>query len=274
MKDIATRLTILHDDGTDFTDLSDSLCDFGQDDETVELLAGGFIYLGYHKPISSFFVLLKTSNDTAAAMSVQISNGVSFADVEFLDDTRGLTRSGHVQLTLPEVEDMGAQEIDGRNLHWTRLALSTDSSEMDITGISGLFSDDRDLVREFRDIMDQSFLLGATSHVLIHESVRDEIVQIFRNRGLRTEKANLYRRLNFWDILDVQEVRLAACYLALARIFENVANYDKDDNWRKKSYIYQGKFDKAIQLAWLTYDATQTGDTKQINDITVGVLSR
>jgi hypothetical protein len=42
---------------------------------------------------------------------------------------------------------------------------------------------------------------------------------MLRNRGLRTVRNGYYKRLTFWDLLDIQEVRLAATYLALSKIF-------------------------------------------------------
>jgi hypothetical protein len=75
-------------------------------------------------------------------------------------------------------------------------------------------------------------------------------------------------------MLDIQEVRLASTYLALSKIFENVANADKEDNWRVKANLYSNKFKSAIDLAFITFDRLQNGDVNVQRDISVGVLSR
>lgn len=273
MKDIQSRLTILNFDGAAYTDISDALCDFGADTEDVTLVSAGYLYLGFPKPISGSYFHLTTENDTPLSVSVSIYKTTGWFTPTFLDDTKGFTRSGFISWELPE-EGVIATYVNGAELYWHRLSVSTDSDEMTVNAISALFCDDNDLVKEFPDILDTSFLLGKASHILIHEASRDEIVQLFRNRGLRTIRNAFYKRLTFWDIMDVQEVRMAARYLALSKIFENVANYDKDDNWRQKSRMYQAKYERAIDLAYLTWDRLQDGSIGIQRDITVGVLSR
>jgi len=273
MKDLQSRLTILNYDGAAYTDISNALCDFGADTEKFILASAGALFLGFPKPITGVYCKMLTANETPLTVTVSLYAQNGWMVPKFLDDTQGFTRDGFISWELPET-GVVANTVNATEMLWHRLTFSTDSEEIEATAISTLFADDSELQKEFPDILDSGFLLGQTSHVLIHESTRDEIVQFFRNRGLRTIRNGYYRRLTYWDIMDSQEIRMAARYLALSKIFENVANYDKDDNWRKKSIIFKGKYDKAIDLAFLTWDKLQDGSINDSRDITVGVLSR
>jgi hypothetical protein len=56
-------------------------------------------------------------------------------------------------------------------------------------------------------------------------------------------------------LVDIQEVRLAACHLALSKIFLLVANAsDASDRWLMKAKQHKAEYDKAIDVAFLTYD--------------------
>lgn len=273
MKDIGSRLTILLENNGTFTDFSDDLCDLGTDNVTMTLLASNTLYLGFPKPIPSCFFYATTPSLTTRTLSVNCYTDAGWVAMPLLDDTKGLTRTGHIQWSLPETLTT-ANTVNGVLQCWIRLQVSLSTSAMIVRGISALFSDDRDLAREFSKINDAGFRLGAPDHILIHEAARDEIVQMLRNRGLRTVRNGYYKRLTFWDLLDIQEVRLAATYLALSKIFENVANASENDNWRVKSKMYYGKFEKAFELAFLAYDRLQDGNVSTQRDMTVGVLNR
>jgi hypothetical protein len=276
MKDIASRLTILIENAGVFTDVSDSLCDFGIDTTTVTLTSSSVLWLGYRKPITSCFFYAQAYSTGTRSITVQGNTDAGVETLQLLDDTKGLTRIGGLTWIYPDARLGVETVVNGIKLHWLKITVSHDTSEMIIKAISGLFSDDRDIAREFAKINESGFRLGQPDHILTHESARDELVQMLRNRGLRTVSQSLavYRRLVFWDLLDIQEVRLAATYLALSKIFENVANANSDDNWRVKSNIFRGKADKAFELAFITFDRMQDGDGNVQRDITVGVLSR
>jgi hypothetical protein len=276
MKDIAARLTILVEDGGVFTDVSDALCDFGTDTVTATITTAKTLWLGYRKPITSIFVYASTYSTGTRSLIIQGHTQNGYETFQHLDDSLGLTRAGNVTWLYPDTRDGIESTVNGIKLHWLKVKVSVDTSAMVLKTLSGLFSDDRDLEREFPKINEAGFRLGKTDHILIHESARDEIVQQLRNRGLRTVSPSLavYRRLVFWDMLDIQEVRLASTYLALSKIFENVANADKEDNWRVKANLYSNKFKSAIDLAFITFDRLQNGDVNVQRDISVGVLSR
>ena len=132
---------------------------------------------------------------------------------------------------------------------------------MVLRALSGLFSDDNELVKEFPKILDSQFLLGQTNHLLIHETVRNDIVQHFRKKGIRRiTSEGFWKKFSHWDIMDVDEVKTAATYLALSKIFSNVSNSAKaEDAWTAKSREYKKKYDSAIDIAYMTWDKYSNG---------------
>ena len=272
MKDLASLLTVLH--GPTYTDISAAVCDFAVDSATVTLTAGQYLWVGFEKPISSLFFYLTTPSTGSRGLTVAMynSNIVAWDNVVSLDDTAGLTRSGFVTWTLPT--QMSKATVNGIEKYWVRLTCDTSTSAMVIRALSALFSDDRELKREFPSILNSMFLLGGTTdHYLIHESCRNDIVAYFRRKGLkRLGDDGNRKKFAAFDIMDIDEVRAAATYLALSKIFNNVGNSaSNEDNWLAKSKHYKKLYDENINLAYLTWDERSDGakdDLRQVSSIT------
>jgi hypothetical protein len=180
--------------------------------------------------------------------------------VQSIDDTKGLTRAGFIQWMLPS-EDIDEGTVNSVKKYWAKITVGTATSAIVLRAISGLFSDDNELLKEFPKILDAQFLLGQPNHLLIHETCRNDIVQHFRRRGMRRLKNDCYwKKFSHWDVMDIDEVKTAATYLALSKIFHNVANSAKqEDNWSSKSSYYKKEYDKAIDNAYLTWDKYSNG---------------
>jgi hypothetical protein len=262
MKDIKTRPTILYYNGLTYTDYSDALCDFAVDTATITILTTDAIYVGFEKPINSLFCWPTTPSTGSRTISVAMYNESysSWDSVYLLDDTKGLTRAGFLQWELPDTS-LCECFVNGLKKYWVKITVSVNTSAVVFRAISGLFSDDNELIKEFPKIMDPQFLLGQTNHLLIHETCRNDIVQHFRKLGMRRVKKDAYwSKFSHWDIMDIDEVKTAATYLALSKIFSNVANSAKsDDNWTAKSAYYRKKYSEQIDLSYLTWDKYSNG---------------
>jgi hypothetical protein len=160
-------------------------------------------------------------------------------------------------------------------MFWHRFSVSVSTSAVVYRAISALFSDDRELKKEFPSIMGTNFLLGGTTdHYLIHETCRNDIVQYFRKKGLRRLGADSFmKKFMAYDIMDVDEVRTAATYLALSKIFSNVANSaNEEDNWLAKSKTYKKMAEEALNTAYITWDTVSDGaknEQSQVANITL-----
>lgn len=268
MKDLASMLTVVYGDA--YTDISTAVCDFAVDSATVTLLVGKYLYVGFEKPLSSLFFYLTTPSTGTRSVSVAMfdANINAWDNVVSLDDTAGLTRSGFVTWELPVQISLAA--VNTVSKYWVRFSVDTSTSAMVIRAISSLFSDDRELKKEFPSISGAQFLLGGTTdHYLIHESCRNDIVSYFRRKGYRRLDANGTRKkFSAFDIMDIDEVRQAATYLALSKIFKNCGNSaNNEDNWIAKSNSYSKMYTEAINLAYLTWDRNSDGSKDEQSQV-------
>lgn len=262
MKDLSTMLRVLHQEGGLFTDISEKLGDFSADSVAVTLSTTGFVYLGYHKPFTSVYLSLATASTGSRSVEVEAFDGTSWGYCRKADDTTGLARSGNVQWDPPSTN--AEASVNSETLFWVRLSVGVSTSAMSLKAISQLFSDDRDLLTLNPRILDADFLLGQTSHELHHVSARDEIVQAFRNKGRRGKgSSDVWGNLTFWDLYDVQEVRLAAAHLAASKVFMTVANSGQsDDRWLAKARFHKGEYEKAVKLAYASFADSVSGNDK------------
>jgi len=267
-------LRVLHYEGT-FVDVSDPLGDFSTDTSAVTLTNTGSLYVGYRKPFSSLYISLAAPSTGTRDVEVEAFDGTSWNYCRRVDDTKGFTRSGGIQWELPETHSEAT--VDGERLFWVRLSVGVSTSAMTVKALSQLFSDDRDLLTLNPRILDADFLLGQSSHELHHVAARDEIVQLFRNRGARGKAATktLYTNLTFWDLCDVQQVRLASAHLAASKVFMVVANSgQQDDRWLAKARYHNGEYDKAIKLAFTSFADDMSGDAKPQQMTGVVIMKR
>jgi hypothetical protein len=155
---------------------------------------------------------------------------------------------------------------------------------MSVKGMNLVYADDNDLISEVRLIND--FLAeGDTSFISYHVAARNEIVQTIRNGGYvkqigqdaflpqRSEEVLKRKNMNKWDFLDIDEIRQAGKYLALAKIF-----FDVSENTEDKAYQryrdYEGMYGAAFKLFYMSLDLDDDGNEDKrenlaLNDVTV-----
>jgi len=149
--------------------------------------------------------------------------------------------------------------INSTELFWYKVTSSVTTSATVFTGINIIFADDNDLKKEYFEISD--FLpSGQASHILTHMSVRDHIINTLRRDGKYSYNSTdtIVKKTTPWDLLDFSEVRLAATYLALSKIFNNVSD-QIDDVYRQKSSYYMSLFNDAMKVLYLSLDTDDDG---------------
>lgn len=268
--DKANRLTVFHDDNSSFSDHSFEAYDFLRDSFDATLLsATSYLYVGLYKPFSRFYVELDTANTNANTFTAEYYNGSSWASLDgFLDDSEGFTRSGELRWFRAQT-DWAETAVNSETKYWVRLRPSADHSATTIQGLNVLFSDDSSLKEEFFEISD--FLPnGASSFVAVHQGVRKEIVQSLRNAGRnkRNSSSVKFEKLTEWDLLDIDEVRQAAKFLALEKIFRNVSD-QVDDKYQAFKIEFRDKYNDAFSLLHLSLDDDDDGilDTSEAQQI-------
>lgn len=257
MIDPKMLLTVKFDTGG-FVDFTQKAADFTRDEFSSTLLAGEYLYLGYTKPFGSSFIKLETPNTNPAVMSIEIFDGTSWvAPDSFQDESDGLTRDGFL---FWDKTSMTETIIDSNSKFYARMKLDVDSSAMTFRGIGVLFSDDSRLRANFPPINSTSFYPdGEDSHVLSHQASRDEIILRLRKRyQKRNTSLDVNIKINAFDIIDIFEIREAATYLCLAKIFFNIFD-NEEDQWYKKYKHWKGKYEAAFEVAYLGMDLDDDG---------------
>lgn len=243
MKTFSNRLNITYNSAS----LSDSLSDFTRDTESITLLSTEYIYLSRAHRFNHFYVALTTASSESNTITLEALNGSTWTALSIIDDTRGFTRNGFIQID-PEEEIYTStyESFEGYNL---RLSVENDTDAMVINAINILLCDDKELVREFPPILTSDFLLGQSDFSMIHQSVRDMIIQKFRNvNALNSDGFPV----DAFDLVDLEDVRVGATYHALAKIFFNVSD-SSGDVWDTKAKSYIKKGDKAIGSALVRF---------------------
>jgi hypothetical protein len=146
-----------------------------------------------------------------------------------------------------------------------------------ITGNNIVFCNLDDLKIEFPRILD--FLdPSLTSFINFQVAARDEIVQRLRSGGeyvyaeLGQTQSSLFlngssiRQINKWDFLDIEEIRQAAKFLTLAKIFFYVSENNEDKAFTR----YQNNMDMfgaAFKNFYLSLDTDDDGDTDDFENM-------
>ena len=274
---INEKLTILHDNNSVFSDLSNDLVGFDRDSASLTFVTlEDSIYVGFYKPINVFYAELTTANTNANTMTVKYYNGSAFADCDGLhDDSNGLTRSAFVKWDRGQTTE-SKTTINSVELFWYKIDMSVDSSAMVIAGLNIVFSDDQDLKRELYEIS-KYLPSGVTTHILSHVSARDEIIQNLNIIGkIKSDATSGWLEgITAFDLLDVSEVKLASTYLVLSKIMF-AASDEADDMYANKADKYESLSKNIINNIRLKVDFDDDGlDDKTENSTSLsGVILR
>jgi len=242
----------------DTTEHSQALADYNRDDVTFTLLSSQFLHVGLYKPFNKLYWEFVTADTAGVTLTAEYFNGTSFVPLNFfVDETLDLARSGTQTWQRPE--DWTTTTVNGDDLFWVRFSVSVDTSSLTLRGLNILFANDNDLAKENSTIT--RFLpTGANSFAPLHERVRDDIVQMIRNRGRSTRKLNatLSENITKWDFLDSQEIRNAAIYFALEKIYFQASD-GTADKWLQRSVQSRAMAGEAMNLFFLTLDDNDDG---------------
>lgn len=248
---------VIQDDNGSFIDFSADAKDFLRDNFTLDFTAAeDKLYIGLYKPFSDFYLELESS--TGKTLTYKI-NGV---DIDVEDDTRNFSRNGFINFDKPT--DWLAETINGIEAYWMEISSNLDFMDV-ITGLNLVYADDIDLKTEVRNI-DILLAKGDTSFIAYHQGVRDEIIQTLRNGGYLKTADDQILEITKWDLLDIGEIRQAAKYLCLAKIFFDVSK-NNDDKYYTRFRDFQGMYGNAFDTFVLKIDTKDDGKYEQEDDL-------
>ena len=271
-------LTILDDDNASFSNYSNEAVDYDRDTFTATFDSStSYLYVGFYKPISVVFIELGTVNTNAASLSGEYYNGTTWVSLDGLyDETAALTRSGFIQWDRNQIDEE-VVEIDSIEKYWYRFRPTVTTSAIVFKGINIVFSDDNDLKREYFEASE--FLpTDETSHILTHVAVRDHIIQYLRNSGHFTQSNSTgsVNDITAFDLLDIGQIKLAATYLALSKIFLSVQDSTEDVHLEKSRH-FMSLYNSAISTFYLDIDQDDDGvedESERLSSSTGRLLRR
>ena len=258
MIDKDSKLIVMLDDNSVFSDISDLAVDSTRDPFSMTLVAAeDYLYLGLYKPFNASYIELEVPNTVSNTLTIEYYNGTSWVDANASDETLGLTRSGFIQW---DKSNMGSVTINSTVGFYVRIKPGSDQSATTVRGINLVFSDDNTLKQEFFEITNSNMLpVGETSHIMKHVAARNHIIQMLKQQGyVKYDSSGTELNMTQWDLHDVIEIKQAAAMLALSKVFFNLSD-SIDDNWWVKYLDYQGKFEESFRLAKLSFDLDDDG---------------
>ncbi len=275
MIDPRDKLFVFHDDNGSFIDVTNNAHDYGRDAFSLEIVAlEDKLYVGFEdKPINAIYLEFGTANTNSSAPTLKYYNGTSFEVVGgFHDDTNNLLRSGYIVWDRHQRDANGKLDqekttINSQEAYWYEFSFSADFSVgTTVQGLNIVLADDNDLEYELAEI-DEFRADNRDSFILMHQAVRDDIVQTIRNRGIQKQRTeadrnkqggSTLRDITPWDLLDHQQLKQAAKYLALSKIFFNVSDAI-DDKWYQKYQDYKRLGDESLNLFIMDIDTQNDG---------------
>ena len=224
---------------------------------------GKHLFVGYYKPINHLFLNVPDraipDGDPEPVLILAYWDGTAYDSVKGLKDfTFGLTQSGAVTWSNNQLNQAPNTE-SGVELYWYRLTMN-DQSQISFKGIGPLFSDDHDLIAVYPDIMSK-LPTGQTSFVRFHSEAVNDIVKDLRKIGLVIDGNRLdssaRKQIDAYDLLDKDEVREAAKYFTLSKIFSWLSD-QTGDKWEQLAAKFESEAAGSM-TPLITIDANNNG---------------
>lgn len=264
-----TNLTIYNDS----TDLTYKLSSF-KNTSAITISDSKYLYIGFRKPIHTIYIDYTSKTALNGSVVLEKYNGSTWVGVDFQDDTEAFEKSGAI-LT-DELDTEAKTTINSQELYWWRV--STDNatdSVITLRYINLVFNDFNDLYAQEPEIeryypLDPSDDSEIQSFTLAMIAARNEILKRINQAGNKKYNGTIVKRINQWDILDINELRLASTYYSLYKIFSNIVD-NQDNNYAEIARNYYSKFEKAFNLFandLLTLDEDDDGkvdDTERVH---------
>jgi hypothetical protein len=250
-------LTTLAEISSQFTEYSKELNHFDRDEVSLSLISNDSIYIGLYKPFKSLYIEILSGNLEDSSMSINYSNGTDFNNSPsyLIDETNNFKQSGFINFERPS--DWVAQTINNDNLYWLKLSFS-DTTNLTLKGINIVFCNDHELRKEI-PTLDKYLSANESSFINIHSTVRDDIVQALRSQGkIKESQSRQLEQVTKWDLLDINEVYIAAKYFALEKVFFQASD-SVGDKWEMRQAWASQEGNKAFNLLYMSLDSDDDG---------------
>lgn len=243
------------------TDISNVLSVF-KNDQSVTITSSQYLYIGFSKPINTFYIDISVANTGNKVLKLEKYNG-SWSEIDKQDNTFGLTKSGHIYTNDFANEEQVA--INGITKYWIRLSLGATSTSLKIRFIGQVFSDLESLIAEEMDI-ELYYPVDNETNTIIPTFLNEQIsatkwlLNKLASEGKYKYNAIPISNLTEWDFLDIREVAYMCIAYTLHKIYLNRFDNKEDAIKAKADYYLQvanNGYDKFLGL--LTIDTDNSG---------------
>ena len=256
------------------SDYTEELNDFLDESVALTIQNTEYLYLGRSKPFNQIFIQSSTPSATKVSFTVEYYNGSSWTEVlQLSDGTKKWTKDGFIcWQEHDDNTDIEEITIAGKEQFWYRIQ---PSAQLDITldAIGVLFSEDR-ILYQARPILDDndyrmSVVSGDSKYTRVHLEVKDQIIQDIRNQGIikyqseyDPDRLRYYKSINEWDLLDLDEIKVAAKNLALSKIYFSLSD-TTGDKWENEARRFGEEYYRILDLAYLSLDRNNDGKLQE-----------
>lgn len=260
------------------TNYSEELTDFLEETQALTITNSDYIYFGLNKPFNNLYFYYDTPNSSKVSFTVEYYDGSSWQNVINLnDDTKKQTRSGFVSWQeADDNTDIEEVEINSITQYWYRFQ---PASTVNITAkaFGVIFSQDRDIFQTRPVLNDTDFRTAVvssdTDYMRVHLETKEDIIQNIRNKGIKKyqneddpDRLKFYRNINEWDLFDIDEVKVAAKNLALAKIYYSLSD-NIDDKWYQEATRFNDVYNHSIDYAMVSLDKNNDGKLQEFENI-------
>lgn len=246
------NLTILtFNDPATFADVSIEMNNYDIDDVNYAMTNDqDYIYIGLYKNFKNIYIET-VSQAIPNTVKFEYWDGAAWVKLNVLDETKSLSRPGFVtwETLLNEVE------INNISKFYIRM---TGTVTGVLAGTNMVFANDNDLTEKYRQIND--YLGDDSTFIALHQSSRKDIVQDIRNRG-NVKVSSIdgsISDLTVWDFLRPGQLRNAAAYLCLSKIFAGISD-SSDGKFFQLSNSFKKKYKESLETFLLTVDKADDG---------------
>ena len=266
--------------GLSYTDYTEESFDFSRDHFTLPIQATpsvDYLYIGRRKQFNALYIEIDNDyrNLVATSLTAQYykdSDSTWTSLPLYVEDTKAFNRSGFIKWELPETSDTdstslwGDVAVNSVTRYWIRIAVGANvTSTTKIRGINIVFADDNDLKSEDYGILNyrpkDEDGTQSQSHILSHVAAKEAILdKLNRDGKIKTDaESGSLVNLDEWDLLNVNQIRQAAKYKALSKIYFESSDNKEDVYWAKYEK-YESMFEQAYQLYILSLDQNDDGE--------------
>jgi hypothetical protein len=163
---------VIYKNNLGLTDISAEMHNYLSKNFTFTYLEGDFIYIGARLPFNHVYMKMDKFNETSTNVKIEYYDGNQWREVvDVIDSTNGLKNNGHIEFTpdkehpwwrydtnysLSVIEELKDVTIYDR--FWLRISFDEVLTEVELSHIGNIFSDDEDLKIEYPDLLRENVI--------------------------------------------------------------------------------------------------------------------